>query len=278
MNSFKKICSHAAAPTLLTMLALAVSIDPGVRSAQASAQGPATDGSSRMHMRTIGVVGGIGPQATMDFEARVHRVAQQRLKPHLNNSYPPMVVYYHRRPPFVTGEDSMPTLPMTIDPQLREALARMGPQVDFLVITSNGAHKLADQMERAAGRPVLSMVDRVVEEVRRRNWKKVGVLTLGRPTVYTQHLDRLGIGHVALGEAQQKQLDQVIFGVMEGREDESAQRVAHEALAAVRNAGVDGVILGCTELPFLIRPSGAEADLINPIQLLAEAAVELATQ
>jgi aspartate racemase len=133
-------------------------------------------------------------------------------------------------------------------------------------------------MERAAGRPVLSMVDRVVEEVRRRNWKRVGVLTLGRSTVYTQRLDRLGIGYVTLGEAQQKQLDKVIFGVMEGCEDESAQRVAHAALAAVRNAGVDGVILGCTELPFLIRPSGAEADLINPIQILAEAAVEFAIQ
>jgi aspartate/glutamate racemase len=39
---------------------------------------------------------------------------------------------------------------------------------------------------------------------------------------------------------------------------------------------VDGVILGCSELPFLVEPTVAEADLINPIELLAEAAVALA--
>ena len=45
-------------------------------------------------MQTIGVLGGLGPQATMDFERRVHAVAQRLIAPHLNSGYPPMVVYY----------------------------------------------------------------------------------------------------------------------------------------------------------------------------------------
>ena len=47
-------------------------------------------------MMTIGVLGGLGPQATMDFEARVHRVAQELIAPNVNSGYPPMVVYYYR--------------------------------------------------------------------------------------------------------------------------------------------------------------------------------------
>lgn len=44
-------------------------------------------------MKTIGVLGGLGPQATMDFEARMHTVAQQLIAQYGNSGYPPIVVY-----------------------------------------------------------------------------------------------------------------------------------------------------------------------------------------
>ena len=56
-------------------------------------------------MRTIGVLGGIGPQATMDFETRVHAEARCLLKPHLNEGYPPMVTVYLRHAPVLLGDD-----------------------------------------------------------------------------------------------------------------------------------------------------------------------------
>lgn len=48
-------------------------------------------------MKTIGVLGGLGPQATMDFEARLHAVSQQLIAPHANRGYPPLLVYYYRQ-------------------------------------------------------------------------------------------------------------------------------------------------------------------------------------
>jgi aspartate/glutamate racemase len=47
-------------------------------------------------VKTIGIIGGIGPQATMDLELRIHAESQRRLKGHANEAYPPLVVYYHR--------------------------------------------------------------------------------------------------------------------------------------------------------------------------------------
>ncbi len=51
------------------------------RRSMASDAGTAPGGPA---MKTIGVLGGIGPQATMDFEARVHRVAQRLIPQRLN--------------------------------------------------------------------------------------------------------------------------------------------------------------------------------------------------
>ncbi|MEO6457976.1 MAG: hypothetical protein ABIO92_06845 [Chloroflexia bacterium] len=44
-------------------------------------------------------------------------------------------------------------------------------------------------------------------------------------------------------------------------------------MAALRGQGADGIILGCTEIPLLLRERGVAPDLINPAELLAEAAV-----
>src|SRR5690349_17364380 len=91
-------------------------------------------------MKTIGVIGGIGPQATMDFEARVHAVSQRLIPQYWNTGYPPMVVYYHRYPPFIVDERGVPIPPRRPEPHLADAMGKLGMMADFLVITSNAPH------------------------------------------------------------------------------------------------------------------------------------------
>ena len=74
----------------------------------------------------------------MDFEVRVHRESQRRIPPRRNTGYPPMVVHYHRRPPFLLRDDGLPRMPIQPDPDLLQAAARLGAVADFLVITANG--------------------------------------------------------------------------------------------------------------------------------------------
>jgi aspartate racemase len=225
-------------------------------------------------MKTIGVVGGIGPQATMDFETRVHRAAQRRIPPRANGGYPPMVVLYHRRPPILLRADGSPEVPIRPDPELIDRVRRLGTMVDFLVITSNGAHMIAGEIEKASGRKVLSMVDVTLDEVRKRRWKKVGVLGMGEPTVYMKRLDALRIRYATLPPGDRARLDDAVLRLMEGREDAADRHVARNAVEKLRRESVDGVILGCSELPLLLGEVADQPDLLNPSQLLAEAAVE----
>ena len=227
-------------------------------------------------MRTIGVLGGLGPQATMDFEHRVHAVAQRLISPHLNSGYPPMVVYYCRHAPVLVNDDGTPRLPLRADPRLFDAARRLGEVADFLVITSNGAHVFQSAIEQAAGRNVLSMIDATIGEVVHRGWSRVGVLGLGEPVVYTQPLRGRGIACETIGGERRAALDGAIFRTMEGRDDAESTAAARAAVDELRGRGVDGVIVGCTEIPLLLRDAMDTPDLINPAQLLAEAAVRAA--
>jgi len=228
-------------------------------------------------MKTIGVIGGIGPQATMEFEARVHRVSQRLIPPHINHGYPPMVVWYCRHAPVLITESGAPQLPIRPDPRLFEVARKLGDLCDLLVMTSNSVHLFHAEVEKAAGKRILSMIDSTLTEVRRRGWKRVGVLGLGDPVVYTRPLGEMGMGFETVSGGTRDALDAAIFRVMEGREESKSSEALRNAMAELRGREVDGIVLGCTELPVLYGSSvDDEQGIINPTQVLAEAAVRTA--
>ena len=228
-------------------------------------------------MKRMGVLGGISPQATMDFEARVHRVCQRLVPQHWNAGYPPMVVWYHRRLPMRVGDDGVPLTPREIDPQLVEAAAWLGRVTDFLVIPCNTAHIGVREITEAAGRPVLSMIDVTMAEIARRRLTRVGVLGFGGASpLYLDPLRARGVSSETVDSDAQARLDAGIRAIMEGADGKPESDAALEAVAALRSRPVDGTVLGCTEIPLLLPDGGEADDLINPAALLAEAAVRFA--
>lgn len=228
-------------------------------------------------MQTIGVLGGIGPQATMQFEARLHREAQALIPGRANESYPPLVSWYHRGPPMLADDQGEPIEPIAPAPSLLEGARWLGQVADFLVITSNGAHVLAPWVAEAAGRPVLSMVELVADEAVRRGWQRVGVLALFAPHVYEAAFGPRDITVETVGGQIQADLDAAIFSVMAGSDGGASRAAGRAAVEELRGRGVDGLILGCTEIPFLVPGEADAPDVLDPIGLLARAALHRAT-
>jgi aspartate racemase len=117
------------------------------------------------------------------------------------------------------------------------------------------------------------MIEATLAEVGRRGWQRVGVLTYVSPQVYAQPLERRELAWEGIEAGLQLPLDRAIMAVMEGRADDWATKQARRAVTALRARGVDGIILGCTELPLLLEADLDAPDLLNPTALLAEAAV-----
>ena len=225
-------------------------------------------------MKTIGILGGLGPQATIDLEMRIHQAAHQLIPPMQNSGYPPMVVQYYRHPPVLLTENHIPIVPWQADPRLLSAAKNLGGMVDFLLIPSNGVHLFQNEIEQAAGCLVVSMIDTTIDEVKKRKWKKVGVLGLMSPMVYTRRLKEENISFEIIDDKRQEKLNKAIMKVMEGRENNDDRTIALEAIEYLRSKNTDGIIPGCTEIPFLLCENMQGADLVNPAQLLAEAAVK----
>lgn len=231
-------------------------------------------------MKTIGVLG-LGAQATVDFEVRVNRAAERALPRAATTGYVPMVVVHHRRPPVVVNEDFSAVLPLRVDPALLEAARWLGGRADFIVMTANGPHRFAKEVEEAAGKPLVSMIDATIAEVKRLGWKRVGALAFQDPQapVYMGPLRALGLACETIDGERQKRLDAAIMRLMEGRETDQHCAEARAAVETLRMKGVDGVIPGCTEIPLLMGEAAMQSpDMVNPAQLLAAEVVARAVK
>jgi aspartate racemase len=137
-------------------------------------------------------------------------------------------------------------------------------------------HLIQEALEHASVLTVLSMIEVTLGEVHGRGWNKVGVVTMGPPLVYTIPFEKQGIAYVSISQALAEGLDQAILKFQAGPEDATDRALTHEAIRTLRNQSVDGIILGCTEIPLLLQGEADLPDLLNPAQVLAEAAVSYA--
>lgn len=229
-------------------------------------------------MKTIGILGGLGPQATIDFEQRLHQVAQQYAPQPGDVAYPVLISWFFREPPVLLAADS----PMQADippvnPRLLEAAQALGSHVDFLVIPSNGVHLWQAEIEAAAGKPVVSMIDAVIAEVQRRGYQHLGLVDF-RPAawgVYPPRLTQLGLSWVELPSRTREQLSRVMRAVNAGRNGAEEAAQLRLAISILWEQHADGIILACTEFPLALNDT-LEPRLINPVALLAELAMAAA--
>jgi aspartate racemase len=229
-------------------------------------------------MKTIGVLGGIGPQATMDFEQRVHAVSQRLIPQRGNTGYPPMVTMFLRHGPVLLNEQETPSEPLTLDPRVLAAASDLGEITDFVVIPSNTPHFFLEEISAASGGPVLSIIDVTVQELRRRGVERVGLSGLGIPEVYSRRLEAESIEIAVAPEDARARLDRAIIRLMQGQTEAADGEAAFAVVDALRDQRVDATILGCTEIPLLLGARAEADDLVNPGHLLAEAAVRYALE
>lgn len=231
-------------------------------------------------MKRIGVIGGFGQWSTLDVLDRVLKASVARVPQYGNRGYPPIDVRMVNRAPMLLNADG--SLPDTLEPspELLEAAQYVGMNTDFVILPANTPHLFARQIEKSAGKPSLSIVDVTVDEAVRRGYKRIGVMAIG-PTIekrlYQDPLEVKGIESVVLTKELSDRLDKEgIYQIEEGARPEEVSDIAFKAVEYLRGQKVDGIILGCTEIPILLEKSSDDPDILNPSQLLAEAAIERA--
>jgi aspartate racemase len=229
----------------------------------------------------IGVVGGVGPLATVDFMKKVVMLTEaQRDQDHIK-----MIVEQNPQIPDRTEhllhQGTDPTIALFATCKKLEAA-----EADLIAIPCNTAHAFVARMQAHLRIPVLNMLDEAIAQIASRHGGKlVGLLATSGTVdsgVYAEAAARAGV-QMMLPDAEHQALvmesiygaEGVKAGFTEGKCRDDL-RLAIEHLAQ-RGAGV--IVLGCTELPLLFpqtelfEAAGQLVALLDPTLLLASACV-----
>lgn len=232
-------------------------------------------------LKTVGIIGGMGQWATLDIMRRILKNAVAYPIPQYGNrGYPAMELRMLNRAPMLLNADG--SYPDKLEPSefLLDAARSVGALADFIIVTSNTAHVFAKEIEAAAGKPLLSLIDVAVAEAVRKNFRKVGIMAIGvtiREGLFQKPLAAAGIESIVLPEALGKRLDdEGVYPVQEGAEPSEHSTVAFEAIEFLKSQGAEAVILGCTEIPLLLGEAADAERIINPSELIARAVIERA--
>ena len=159
------------------------------------------------------------------------------------------------------------------------ALKRAG--VDFLVICTNTMHKVAEAVADSIGLPLLHIGDVTGSAITERGLRKVGLLGtrfIMEEQFYRGRLqERFGIEVLVPQQEERARVHRIIYNELcQGRITNSSRRACAKIITGLIRRGAEGIVLGCTELPLLIRPSDVPVPLFDTTRLHAEAAAKLA--
>lgn len=217
-------------------------------------------------MKVLGVLGGMGPAATVAFLARLQALTPATCdEDHIRvlMDMNPQVPNRHRDEPGakrVLGE-------------MAARLRDMGAEV--LAMPCNTAHAHADAI-RASGLPFIDMVAETAAEAARGGARRIGVLaTPGGDALYATALEALGVEPVRLNIAGRRTFLEAVFQVKSGDVGAGPQGLMRGLAAGLVEAGAEVVIGGCTEVPLLIGVGDVAVPLVDSAEVLAEACVRM---
>jgi aspartate racemase len=202
-------------------------------------------------MKTVGIVGGLGPESTVDYYRRILE-AWEREDP---STAPSIVIdSLDVRRALDLVERDRPALTAYLLASLRRLA---GAGVDFAAMTANTPHIVFDELAARSPVPLVSIVEVCAEEARRRQLRRLALLgtrfTMEAP-FYPAVCARYGVVVVPPNEADRAWVHERYVGeLLRGEFRDDTRREFISLVSRLRSdESVDGVILGGTELPLLL--------------------------
>lgn len=147
---------------------------------------------------------------------------------------------------------------------------------DFFILGSNGLHKLAPQLEASVNIPFLSIIDCVAEEIKKKGFKKVGLLGTKGTMVdgyYQERLATFDIETITPNRDDRRTISDIIFAELTlGKFTDESRKKYVEIIELLSSEGAKAIILGCTEIPLLVGQKDTKVPIFDTLTIHAEAA------
>lgn len=226
--------------------------------------------------KTMGVIGGLGPEASLDFFAKIlaksnAKTDQEHLHIIINNN--PKVPNRHASIDG-TGPSAAPALIGSA-----KALERAG--ADFLLMVCNTGHAYQKDIENAVNLPFVSMIEATINAclAQKPDLQNVGILATDgalAANLYQQEFDKQNINCLYPNKNEQKKLMELVFLVKANDLSQNVKTQMKDLANSLLAKGAQIIVAACTEIPLILEQKDIAKPLINSTDALVDAGISYA--
>jgi aspartate racemase len=225
-------------------------------------------------MKTVGIIGGLGPETTSEFYLDLVFSCQKKDRTHR-----PSIIISSVPLPYAIEEDAISKnigiercLPFLISEAKR--LEKSG--ADFIVMPCNSLHIFIKDIRNAVKIPVLSIVEETVKFLKKNKFKKVGIVSTSatiKNKLYENAFEENRIGYETPDDFQQAKMGKFILNLVTGMQNNKDREELIKIIADFENKNVDCVVLACTDLQLLISKHHT-LKIFDTMKIFVDATVE----
>lgn len=226
-------------------------------------------------MKRIGIIGGLGPEATVDY----YRLIVDEYREKTNGQYPEVIIYCLNMNQFVVCRmtvESSDKIKKWIAHAI-EAIHRSG--ADFALIASNTPHIVFEELQSHSPIPLISIVEETCKVAGHANVKRLALLgtkTTMDSDFYQSVFTKNGIELVTPNEEEKEYINKKLFTEILYNKiiAKTRNRMLRIIERMIHEEHIEGVILGCTELPLILTKDEFGIPFLNTTKIHAHSAVQ----
>ena len=228
-------------------------------------------------MKTIGLIGGMSWESSIEY----YKIINESVRAKLGGLHSAKCIMYSVD--FAEIESLQHQARWDEAAQLMVAAAKSLEKggAEFVILCTNTMHKLADQVQKEIGIPILHIADATAERIIANRIRKVGLLgtrfTMEEDFYKGRLIQKHGLEVIIPTPEKREIVHRIIYDELcLGEIKESSKTKYQEIIESLVAAGSGGIILGCTEIGLLIRTEDSRVPLFDTAIIHAVAAVEYA--
>lgn len=227
-------------------------------------------------MKKVGIVGGLGPASTIDY---YRDIIENYRKVNGDDIYPEIVIDSVNMGELIKGIETQ-----NFNAVARQILNSISNLVkagaSFAVIASNTPHIVWDLIKDKTSIPLISIVDATCDYIVQQSYSKVLIFATKytmKNGLYSKAFTKRNIDWILPNEEDIEILGDIIYPNLENGIviEEDKQKMISIAEKYIGKHGADSILLGCTEIPLMIKPYDVSVPLINTTTIHIEKICEI---
>lgn len=221
--------------------------------------------------KRIGILGGISAESTLEY----YRLLTQEYRDRRGDAYYPEIVIFSLDFQRFTDLENSGDRDAYLDEIMRGVHALEAAGAESIVMAANSPHAVFDRVAARAAVPLISIVEVTAARAQELGLQRLlllGIQFTMQSSFYPAACARRGIAVQVPSAKEQAEIDRIIFQELTRGHVTAASR--ERLLAIIGRYDVDGVILGCTELPLILKPADTPLALLNTLALHVRATLD----